>query len=192
MKALHDAGVCVSIVNPAQVRNFAFGLAIRNKTDDMNSFVLARYGALIQPNAWIPPSPKARTLHSLLTRRDAIAQDLLRENNRLEKADSTATPALIRQSLMDSIDFLTSQLAQLQKAIEEHTDNYTPLRSILSMAAMTATRYNPHIQTLYLCLLERGKSKRSALCAAMRKLVHLCFGVLKSRKPYDPNYTVCA
>ncbi|MEI6708188.1 MAG: transposase [Methylococcales bacterium] len=66
------------------------------------------------------------------------------------------------------------------------------IRSMLYMAAMTATRYNPHIQTLYLRLLERGKSKRSALCAAMQKLVHLCFGVLKSRKPYDADYTVCA
>ena len=61
-QALHDAGVRVSIVNPAQVRHFAFGLAIRNKTDDMDSFVLARYGALVQPKIWIPPSQEARTL----------------------------------------------------------------------------------------------------------------------------------
>ncbi|MEI6744605.1 MAG: hypothetical protein WCL34_01505 [Methylococcaceae bacterium] len=51
---------------PAQVRNFAFGLAIRNKTDDMDSFVLARYGALVQPEIWIPPSQEARTLQALL------------------------------------------------------------------------------------------------------------------------------
>ena len=248
----------MSIVNPAQVRNFAFGLAIRNKTDDMDSFVLARYGALTQPKAWISPSPEARTLQALLTRREAIAQDLLRENNRLEKADSTDTPALIRQSLMESIHFLTSQLKQLQQAITEHTDSHVQLkedltlltsipavgsqvshhllavihnhefdcaeklaaylglvpvqrrsgssiigrsciskagsshiRAILYMAAMSAIRCNPHIKALYLRLLDRGKSKRSALCAAMRKLVHLCFGVLKSRKPYDANYAVC-
>ncbi|MBI3344937.1 MAG: IS110 family transposase, partial [Gammaproteobacteria bacterium] len=33
-----------------------------------------------------------------------------------------------------------------------------------------------------------GKSKMSALGAAMRKLVHLCFGVLKTQLPYQANY----
>ena len=31
--ALHDAGMQVSIINPAQARDFAKGLAIRSKTD---------------------------------------------------------------------------------------------------------------------------------------------------------------
>jgi transposase len=254
-QALHDAGVRVSIVNPAQVRNFAFGLAIRNKTDDMDSFVLARYGALVQPRIWIPPSQEARTLQALLKRREAIAQDLIRENNRLEKADSTDTPMLIRQSITDSIDFLKVQFDKIKKEIDDHTNSHTNLkedlkllqsipavgpqvsnhllavihnhnfdtadkltaylglvpvqrqsgssisgrthiskagppyiRAILYMAAITATRYNPHIKALYLRLLERGKSKRSALCAAMRKLVQLCFGVLKTRQSYQENY----
>jgi len=30
----------------------------------------------------------------------------------------------------------------------------------------------------------------SALGAAMRKLVHLCFGVLKTRMPYNPEYAI--
>jgi transposase len=71
-QALHDAGVLVSIVNPAQVRNFTFGLGIRNKTDDMDSFVFARYGALVKPQIWIPPTLEARTLQALLKRREAI------------------------------------------------------------------------------------------------------------------------
>jgi hypothetical protein len=47
-------------VNPAQVRNFTFGLGIRNKTDDMDSFVLARYGALVKQQIWIPPALEAQ------------------------------------------------------------------------------------------------------------------------------------
>ncbi len=47
--ALADAGVTVSIVNPAQVKNFGRGLAVRTKNDRMDSTVLARYGALVQP-----------------------------------------------------------------------------------------------------------------------------------------------
>ena len=33
-----------------------------------------------------------------------------------------------------------------------------------------------------------GKSKMSALGAAMRKLAHLCFAALKTRSPYRPDY----
>lgn len=40
--ALHDAGVTVSLVNPAQVRDFARGLGVRTKTDGVDSWVLAR------------------------------------------------------------------------------------------------------------------------------------------------------
>jgi len=45
-------------------------------------------------------------------------------------------------------------------------------------------RCNPHIKALYQRLLNNGKSKMSAIGAAMRKLVHLCFGVIRSGKPY--------
>jgi transposase len=56
------------------------------------------------------------------------------------------------------------------------------------MAAVVATRHNPHIKALYQRLLAKGKSRMSAIGAAMRKLAYLCFGVLNSRKPYLPNY----
>lgn len=54
------------------------------------------------------------------------------------------------------------------------------IRRVLYMAAVVAIQYNPHIQKLYLRLIQKGKAKMSAICAAMRKLVHLCFGVNKS------------
>jgi len=62
------------------------------------------------------------------------------------------------------------------------------IRATLYMAAVVAIRYNPHVKALYERLLAKGKSKMSALGAAMRKLVHLCFGVLRTRQPYCANY----
>lgn len=257
--ALADAGVTVSIVNPAQVKDFGRGLAVRTKTDGVDSFVLARYGSLVKPQAWTPPAPEARMLQALLARRDAIAQDLQRERNRQEKADATDTPDTIRQSLTESIEFLTRQLAQLQKDIDQHIDRHPGLKSDLSllqsipavgpqvgsnmlsvihghrfnsaeqlaaylglvpierqsgssvlgrarlskagpariravlyMAAIVATRCNPHVRAVYERLIARGKSKMSALGAAMRKLVHLCFGVIKTQRPYEPTYAKIA
>ena len=56
--ALFDAGVRVSVVNPAQIKEFARGLAVRSKNDALDSAVLARYGALVNPDPW-QPEPRA-------------------------------------------------------------------------------------------------------------------------------------
>ncbi len=63
--ALSDAGVTVSIVNPAQVKDFGRSLGVRTKTDGVDSLVLARYGALLNPRPWTPPAREARILQAL-------------------------------------------------------------------------------------------------------------------------------
>jgi transposase len=63
------------------------------------------------------------------------------------------------------------------------------IRAKLYMAAVVAIRYNPDIKAQYERLTSKGKSKMSALGAAMRKLVHICFGVLKHQQPYQPQTT---
>ena len=257
--ALADAGVTVSIANPAQVKDFSRGLAVRTKTDGVDSFVLARYGVLLKPPAWIPPAPEARVLQALLARREAIMQDLQRERNRQEKSEATDTPEKIRRSIADGIEFLVKQLEAIDLEIDKHIDLHTGLkgdmallqsipavgprlggdmlsvthvhsfdsaeqlaafigivpverqsgssvlgrarlsrngpariRSVLYMAAIVAIRWNPHVKAVYERLRARGKSKMSAIGAAMRKLVHLCFGVLKTRKPYQHDYAKIA
>lgn len=61
------------------------------------------------------------------------------------------------------------------------------IRAKLYMAAVVAIRYNPDIKAQYQRLTNKGKSKMSALGAAMRKLVHICFGILKHQQPYQPQ-----
>ena len=253
--ALHQGGVTLSIINPAQARDFARSLAIRTKNDAMDSLVLARYGALLTPAVWVPPSLQARTLQALIARVDAITIDLRKERNRQEKADATQTPERVCQSLSDTVTFLQKQLKKLQQDIDDHIDRHPELkddaalltsipgigsktsqqmlsvvhshqfdcaeglaaylgvvpverqsgssvrgrtrlskagpahvRAVLYMAAVVEIRHNPHVKALYERLIAVGKSKMAALGAAMRKLVHLCFGVLKSRQPYQVNY----
>jgi len=52
---------------------------------------------------------------------------------------------------------------------------------------MVATGKNPDIKALYERLLAADKSKMCALGAAMRKLVHICYGVVKNQTPYRPQ-----
>ena len=54
------------------------------------------------------------------------------------------------------------------------------LRKAFFMPAMVALRYNPIIKELNIRLTENGKSKMAIIGAAMRKLVHIIYGVLKN------------
>lgn len=65
-------------------------------------------------------------------------------------------------------------------------------RRTLYMAALTAKRTNPDARALYERLVTSGKKPMLALCAVMRKLVHICFGVLKHRRPYVPQIAASA
>lgn len=62
------------------------------------------------------------------------------------------------------------------------------LRKALYMPAVVAMRCNPLPKAMSERLLGRGKVKMQVIGALMRKLVHLAFGILKSQKPFDPNY----
>ena len=44
------------------------------------------------------------------------------------------------------------------------------------------------MRVFYEKLLTKGKPKKVALVAVMRKLLVLAYGVLKSGKPFDVNY----
>ena len=251
-----EAGAVVSVVNPAQAKAFGQGVAVRTKTDVRDSQVLARYGALVNPPRWQPPSLEIREVQALIARLDAVEADLRREQNRLEKTEAVPAPPTVLDSLQHHIAFLKQEQTRVQAAIHDHIDRHPDLkrdhdllcsipavgdktaqrllavlhghdftsadqvtaflglvpvecqsgsslhrrprlskagaprvRAALYMAAVVATRHNPHIRTLYQRLLARGKAKMAALGAAMRKLVQLAFGVLKHQQPYQIDWT---
>lgn len=255
--ALTDAGLTLSLVNPAQLRQFAQGLGVKNKTDKADSTVLARYGETLKPEAWQPPSKSARHLKALLARRDAVADDLQREQNRQEAIEFAVSPDEVRQSIIQSISFLKAELKRLEETIKEHIDsdpdlrgkkalletipgvgervssNLTALfaaktfnsaeqlaaylglvpvhresgtsvrgrprlskagpahlRKLLYLPAVVARQHNPHLKAFGDRLLAKGKTKMAVIGACMRKLAHLCFGVVHTGRPYNPNYAV--
>ena len=61
------------------------------------------------------------------------------------------------------------------------------LRKILYMPALVAWRFNPVIREFCERLKANGKNGKVIACAAMRKLLHIAYGVLKSGQPFDPN-----
>jgi transposase len=245
------AGMRVSIVNSAQVRSFAKGLGILGKTDPIDARLLARYGQLVRPKAWVPPARALLDLQGLVARLDDVEADLRREENRLEQARTRGCHRVVERSLLESIAALKARRGDLRRAVAAQVAadaalqadldrlltipavgpktatrmllmlrarefdsarqaaaflGLVPverrsgkslrgrprlsragnprLRAALYMAAVVATRLNPDIRAQHERLLGRGKCKMAALGAAMRKLVHLCFGVLKGEAGY--------
>lgn len=265
-RALFDAGCRVWLVNPARVRSYASAMGVHSKTDAIDSEVLARYGASARAELWQPPPPAARKLTALLARREALCEDIRREENRFEKATiALDTPSAVLDSIKEGLAFLNKQRRRLDHEIDQHIDadptlkhNDTLLQSIkgvgprvaqrmnalmsahrfssaealaayiglvpierqsgssvhgkarmsnpekgtragpahvrqlLYLPAVNAKRHNPHVKAIYERMLARGKSKMAGIGAAMRKLVHLCFGVIHSQRPYDLHYNTTA
>jgi transposase len=252
--ALYEAGMQVVVVNPAHLRKFAQGLAVRGKTDAKDSMMLARYAAQPERRLWQPAPAEVRELQALMGRLEAVEVELRRERNRQQAAELARDPQLVQASIADSIAFWRAEQDKLKRAIEQHIDRHpglkaehqrllsipavgektatrmlcvllarrfakasqaaafvglTPiehesgssvrgrprlskcgdpkLRAALYMAAVVAIRHNPDVRALYQRLVHKGKAKMSALCAAMRKLVHICFGVIKNQQDYTPQ-----
>ena len=61
------------------------------------------------------------------------------------------------------------------------------LRKALYFPALAALRFNPTLRTLQIRMRAAGKPPMVIVGAAMRKLIHLAFGVLKSGSAYDPT-----
>jgi transposase len=66
------------------------------------------------------------------------------------------------------------------------------LRRARYFPAITALRCSPFFQAWAEGLHKRGKSKMAVIGAVMRKLVHLAYGVLKTGKPFDPEWAKSA
>jgi transposase len=76
-----------------------------------------------------------------------------------------------------------------KKSILTKTGNAN-LRKILYMPAISAKRWNPIIKAFCDRLLASGHTPMEVIAAAMRKLLHLAYGILKSGRPFDPDYLV--
>ena len=249
---LYDMELTICIANPARVRAFAKGLSMLNKTDKADSEALVYYANTVKLATWQPEKENVRILKALLNRYAVLEEDLQREKNRLEKAQSTQTFPQVLLSINIRIQQLEQEIIRLDETISSHVNGDSELkndlallttipavgrktgllmlgllrshdfekasqvaayvglvpihfqsgssvnkrsrlskagdskiRSSLFMPSIVALQYNPHIKALYQRLREKGKPKMLIVGAAMRKLVHLCYGVLKHQTAYQ-------
>ena len=61
------------------------------------------------------------------------------------------------------------------------------LRKALYFPAIVALKHNETIKEFASHLSKKGKTPMQVICAAMRKLLHIAFGVIKHNHPFNPN-----
>jgi transposase len=66
------------------------------------------------------------------------------------------------------------------------------LRKALYFPAIVARQHNEIVKEFAKRLKKRGKTPMQIVCAAMRKLLHIAFGVLKHKRPFDSSLAFSA
>jgi transposase len=80
--------------------------------------------------------------------------------------------------------------ASVRKRIRLSKAGNARLRKALYLPTLTAIRFNPLLKGFFERLVAAGKARMAAVGAYMRKLLMLCYGVLKSRTPFDPSWAL--
>jgi transposase len=62
------------------------------------------------------------------------------------------------------------------------------VRNVLYMAALSASRYNPVLRAFYQQMIQRGKEKKVALTACMRKLLTFLNAMIRDSKSWTPVF----
>jgi transposase len=85
LRALQQATLTVTLVEPNRVRQFARAAGVLAKTDRIDAEVLRRFGQALQPHPTAPQTAQAKSLRELDRYRDHLTQSLVAEQNRFNQ-----------------------------------------------------------------------------------------------------------
>jgi transposase len=141
-RAIADAGLPVSRVNPSTVHAFRKSLGKHAKTDKLDATLLAKFAAFMEPEDRSLPSTDQQAIRDLAARRRQVVELIGMERNRLKQASSP----LIVQSLNDMLEVLTAQRKAVEEALVEAINadaatrrRYEILTSIKGFGPVVAT-----------------------------------------------------
>lgn len=149
--ALHEAGLKVSVVNPACIKGFGHSENIRNKNDAIDAGLIARYCVAMDPAPWTPPPLEQRQLRAWSLRVQALKDIRQQEENRLE-AHTITNMADVAKHVQEHITWLDTEIKKLEKEIDDHIDRHPDLKhdaeliaSIPGIGATTVARILGHL-----------------------------------------------
>lgn len=149
---LQSSGVCVSVLNPAQVSYFVKSQHRRNKTDKADALWLAVYGKERQPT---PTLAVDLSRQSLAREIGALSKDITRLKNRLEAAKGGQVHPEVVVSLERRITATEEEKQALERELERETKHVDSQKlSLLTSIPGVGVR------TACLLLAELGEVRR--------------------------------
>lgn len=143
-KFLESLGIKVSLVNSFTVQNHGRSKNFRNKTDKIDSFLLADYCLKHNPRATVSPSETQEELKDIQLRLKNIDDQIRQEENRLEAGP---VAKVVREDIEDSLGRLYVRRKKLEAAAKELMrenpvlhKNYKILNSIIGIGESSAIR----------------------------------------------------
>jgi transposase len=123
---LVQAGMRVSVVNPARIAAYGKSQLKRHKTDAVDAALIADFCRTQQPALWTPPSAAERELRALVRHRDDLKDLRQAELNRLESQPPSAT---VVSHLRALVALLEAQIAEAEQHIRDHIDRHPDLKA---------------------------------------------------------------
>lgn len=115
---LFASKIPVALVNPFRVREFARSIGLLAKTDRLDARLLAHFAQAVNPAPTCLPSEDERLLSAIIARRHQLIEFRTAETNRLALAHES-----MRSSLEASLQWLGSQIEELETKIKEFIEN---------------------------------------------------------------------
>jgi transposase len=115
---LATAGLPVIVVNPRQVRDFARATGQLAKTDRIDAFILARFGATLEPAVRQLKSAETQELEALVARRAQLVNMLTAERLRLQQAQQQRRQSIV-SDLRAHISWLEKRLAKCETDLSQ-------------------------------------------------------------------------
>jgi transposase len=142
--ALHDAGLCLMVLNPKVAHNFAKVLRRHSKTDPVDADTLAQYAERMPFEAWMRPAKEALALRALSRRIHVLTRQKAAAKNQLHAlAFSADTPASVLADVRAGIAQLEQRIATLSQEalvlIRAHGCLQQPFTLLLSIKGIGQT-----------------------------------------------------
>lgn len=122
-KFLFENGYTVSVINPSRIKAFGEAELLRNKNDEIDAKLIARFCEKMKPVAWQPDPPEVEHLRMLGRRRDVLISMRTQELNRLGNPDRS-----VNESIEKVIAFLDQEIEAITQAIQNHIDGNDGLK----------------------------------------------------------------
>jgi len=143
--AIYEAGINISVVNPAQVKRFGQSKLIRGKTDKMDAKLIAEFAQTMKPMLWQPPSKDFQDLQLLVRERETLVKLLTQvKNQKHAHKHRQQCPDTILDLIEAHINLLKSQIKSLEKEIQKLCmaclkESYQTIQGIPGIGPVTAS-----------------------------------------------------